>query len=242
MLKRTLALILGLLILAGTALADLPDFASMSFEDLNTMKQALDKEYFARPEAEGLTLGAGIYTAGVDFKPGTYYLGIVEPYTYGGEVSVQIKKGDAMPVRVGVLLGDVPLQTILNDGDSIYIETDQIYLSAREYDPEEFYKYKVPDGTFIPEGVYFVGEDIPAGRYSVSPGGIPAGRYEVFVPESKENGETRYVYKSGDAYRKTIWVTTDTKTVTIDLDDGDKIEVKRPIVMKKTEKTKLIFD
>ena len=242
MTKRIISLVLGLLLLAGSALADLPDFTSMSFEELNAIKQALDMEYFSRPEAEGRNLGPGIYTAGADFKPGTYYIGVVYPDAYGGSVPVQIQKGEDRAVRSYMTLGDAPLQTILNDGDNVYVESGKVYLSPKEYDPSELYQYQPPEGTRVPEGVYFVGEDIPAGRYSVYPGEVPGGRYEVYVRKTDEDGSTRYVYKSEKIYQNTVWVTAELKPVVIDLDDGDKIQIKNSVIMKKTEKTKLVFN
>ena len=229
MFKRFLAFTLGILLLLGSALADLPDFASMSFDELNEMKQALDKEYQSRPESEGFNLGPDEYIVGRDLLPGTYYVSMVYPAYNTNRTTVKfydsmeernaepkIQYHDHAKHDIDLKLGSDPQTLVLNDGEVVCVEWGSMFMKTSPYNPEDYYKYEPPEGVLIPKGTYTIGNEIPSGSYLVYPATVLTGAYSI-------NGE--------NFTRLAVFTTVDSSSIT--LNDNDEFLVSDSIVMTK---------
>lgn len=229
MLNRIMATTIGLLLLVGSALAELPDFSAMSFDDLNTFKQSLDQEYFSRPESEGVNLGKDEYIVGQDLRPGTYYVAMVYPAdsTYRTNVKFydsidernaepEIQYHDHAKRSLELILGDPPKTLTLHDGEVVCVEWGSMFIKASEYDPKDYFDYTPPEGTIIPKGKYTIGTEIPAGMYTVYPATVKGGRYEI-----------------NDGRTETVFVYPEVESSVVTLNDGDIFVVDTSIAMAK---------
>ena len=80
--KRIITVIVIIfLLIIPLALADSPDYSSLSFEELQNLKNAVDLEYNSRPESEGIELKEGVYIVGIDILPGKYYATMISRKT-----------------------------------------------------------------------------------------------------------------------------------------------------------------
>ena len=170
--KRFLATLMVLLLLATPVLAEGFDLESMDDSSLLALKKAVDMEYSSRIDSEPILLQPGKYIVGKDIKAGRWYVR-VNTYEPGEsawsvlEVNMADKGGRL--IRENLYLGDRSTVIDVFDGYSIEIDYFPLMFCSTEFDEEHIYKYEAPEGTFVPEGRYVVGEHIPAGTYRVAP-------------------------------------------------------------------------
>lgn len=164
MLKKTCLLLTALILLLGvaTAFAETPDLSQMTFEELAELRTLINAEMLTRPEAEDMVLGAGEYVVGRDLQPGTYYA-IYESGTWSSGY-VRIYKDETKEKRllhISIDPYDIYPMTDLVEGNIIVVEYNAIRVNMTGF-PD----YHAPEGTLIPAGVYEIGVEIPAGKYS----------------------------------------------------------------------------
>lgn len=251
--KKAFALLVTVVLLISCSVigfAEDIDFESMDFETLQAMKNALDYEYFSRPESKGISLSPGEYTVGIDIKPGRYYIKTVEPcvsdYTPRVHIYKDKEQFESRPrgyygeylYDAYCHLEDDQKSVSLEIGNFIYVESGSILFSRTSINQEDYYVYQVPEGTYVPAGVYKVGEDIPVGKYRVYSGTIIGGKMKIYFKEG--------TYKSDGSwhlgYDKLIEVDVKPTVVyeTVDLEEGYVVLVELDVVMKK--QAKLSFD
>ena len=253
--------ILGILLAAGI-ISSLPvmgaeiDVSGMDFGTLSELKQTVDREYHSRPEAEPFTVTKGYYTVGQDLKPGRYFIAQVSPDEdgYGVRMHVYADKAqfDARPSgRYGeyvsddyFVLGDDPKSMTLDDNNYLYIEGTLMF-SADEFSPEEYYTYEIPEGTYVPAGVYLVGEaedkDIPPGTYTAFPGTISGGDVKVYFEQDTYANDGSWHLGYDQHYD--IRVTKGNSSESFMLEEGNVLLVEKDVVMRKgTGGAKLVFD
>ena len=165
MLKKMLLALLALLMMcAACASAETPDLTQMTFEELAELRAQVNAEILTRPEATPIILGnGGKYIVGKDLKPGTYSFiyaggssGSAKVYVYQDETESKVLQD------FFVTSNKYAVFTLhdLKDGNCI-VPGFTIKLSAAGF-PE----YTPPEGVLIPAGIYEIGTDIPAGKYS----------------------------------------------------------------------------
>lgn len=233
--KRILPIVLVVLLFSISAFAEDLDLKTMDYEQLAELKQAVDKEYFARPEAEPHILAPGKYIVGQDIKAGTYYA-CVNSYEFNKSGLVDFEAYESLEVyNAGgdrlwceqLWLTKSAVRVILNEGNLLCINRFPITLSADELTEEQRYKYEVPEGTYVSCGIYKVGEDIPAGSYQIYMGSLDGG--EVYVYNKKD-------YKSHIAL-SVLW---GEHVKSLSVTEGDEVVVECDVVFRKQEK--LVFD
>ena len=69
--KKLIAVLLALVIASPAAMAEV-DLASMTFEELVQLRDAVLAEIITRPEVDSITLPAGEWNIGVDIPAGAY--------------------------------------------------------------------------------------------------------------------------------------------------------------------------
>lgn len=245
----TTLLLIALLIISCAASAEIPDFSAMSFEELQAMKMALDKEYNTRPESEGTTLVSGKYYVGRDIKPGLYFIAMVYPSaSYGAsfalyenaEILSKEEPGYSKLAKENEymsLSGD-PKSLSLEEQNVLCIDGGPVLLKASMFDPKDYYSYEPPAGTFIPEGNYTVGTEIPAGRYIIYPGTVKGGRYNAYGVITKEDGTTAKQTRNKNDWGSAIDISVvePIQGDQIELFDGDIIEIGKSVIMQKAQK------
>lgn len=241
MLRKVLLILIAVIFCAFTfaASAESSDYASMSFEDLNALKQAIDKEYYSRQEAGPRQIGVGQYLVGKDILPGTVYIAMTIPsdWTDYGAVGVYeseeaIEQKNAIASHT-IYIGSEPKAVQLNEGNILVVSWTDLLISYSNFNTSDFFTYE-PEGTPVPAGKYVAGEDIPDGRYEVFPGSAPSGYYEVFTPVT-ENGETTLVRQKAPEEYNRLHVYNPVNSTSITLKDGDVLVVEDPITMKKAQ-------
>lgn len=233
------------LFLGSACFAEGTDLKAMSFEELSSLKVAVDAELNSRPEAKPFDLSPGLYTVGKDIKAGRYYIMASLPLDYGAHIVVYETKDAYVqppldkPYEYGeykeryYLKYGKNIQIIdLEDGNYIYIQQASIKFSITEFTEEDYYEYTPPEGTYVPAGIYFVGEDIPAGIYQVYPATLAEGDVYIYENEAGKGGD--WIAHAG------IEFTLEGSYETVQLREGNKIEIDTDVVMKK--QPKLNFD
>ncbi len=239
--KKILSIALVALLLSVSAFAENLDLKSMNFEQLAELKQAVDNEYYAHPEAEPNVLAPGKYIVGEDIPSGTYYVCInsyefnqMATAWFGVYESREAYDSDSNTLwHDYISLGDQASCVTLKNENMVLIRSFPVTISVRELTDDERYQYAVPDGTYVPCGTYKVGEDIPAGTYQVYMGSIDGG-YLAIYPD-----DAAYKNRKGATYieLRVIW-SDHTKSAV--LEDGNVVVVSRDIVLRK--QAKLVFD
>lgn len=239
--KRILSILLVVLLFSAPAFAESLDLSSMSYEQLAELKQAVDNEYYMRPEAEPKILAPGEYVVGRDIQAGIYYV-CVNSYEFNKDASARFKayKSQEDYAAGGDLLwcewpalNKPSISVTLNDGNLLRVDYFPITLSVKELTEEQRYKYTAPEGTYVPCGIYKVGQDIPAGSYQVYMGSLDGGDVYVYADDSA------YSEKNYESHveLKVIW-TEHVKPLSVS--DGNVVVVKSDVVMKK--QAALVFD
>lgn len=90
--KKLVSIILFITLFVVPALADEIDLSSMTFDELLTLRAALNSEISMRLENESSNIYSGKYIVGEDIKAGTYVLFADMPSAY--YVSIQISWPD----------------------------------------------------------------------------------------------------------------------------------------------------
>ena len=251
MMKKLLIMMLCILFVSGTALGE-TEFSELPFDDLLTLKKSVDLEYASRPESEGIMLYSGTYVVGTDIKPGHYFAASVEPndINTGAYLSIYedmetFNREEEFYHKLAKYyefcgLGDQPESIILDAGNVIFLEYGSVLLKSEPFDPEKYYTYIPPEGTIVPPGTYTVGDDIPVGKYNAYPATLSGGEFKVLIRVIGDDGSSSLVTKNGMYSYTFIGVRKNQKYEPLDLEEGDILEVRNSIVMKK--QPKLVFD
>lgn len=201
--------VLLILALGGVSIAEQPgegsaavfDFTRFSYDELIGIKEQLDNELQTRPEAGARILQPGQYVVGKDIAQGIYDVGFVpaeEDDTYTNWYIYDTKQMYDYDVS-RLYLGDLPRnEGRVQTGSSVKVELFDgdyfvIYRSAASIErsgnavPVE-YDYTAPEGTSIPTGIYIIGEEIPAGKYTIWFNGEAPSRVRTYAnPEDATN-------------------------------------------------------
>lgn len=197
--RKFLATLLVLLLLSASAVAEGLNLEEMDDSSLLALKKAVDVEYSSRLDSEPLLLEPGTYTVGKDIKAGRWYVR-VNTYKAGTEGWATLLV--SLPDRGGSLFRDSLYlngrSTIIEvvDGYSIQIDYSPLMFCRTEFDESNTYKYEAPEGTFVPEGKYIVGEHIPVGAYRVCPAFFHETQIAVNRGESDSRSEVYHVIKT----------------------------------------------
>lgn len=249
--KRFLLLLIVLTLISASALAELPDFSAMSFEELQTMKTALDKEYYSREEVTTRTLYPGKYVIGEDIAAGNYVASMTEmPDRYNEVATFGVYKNteDYETVQQGsyaraiiegsVYFGDKPGSLTLEAGEVLYIGRGSLTIATPGTDFTELYQYEPPEGTYVPAGDYHVPEDIPEGTYQVYATDVNVLRFGIYHSEEKYAENITYHYGQDESFR--YFVSKSDPYTTIVLKEGYVLYAENNMIMKK--QPKLSFD
>jgi hypothetical protein len=192
----TLCLSLSLLVLFTLAAsADIStDFSNYTYNELISLKEALDTEIMSRPENGKTKLSEGNYVVGSDISAGRYTLYFLADETDDTSTDYFVYENKSMyDYDVDRLwLGDLPKnEGTIKDGKFASIELingDYFVLynsgaevertgNAAEIADSDFV---APEGTTIPTGKYIVGDEIPEGKYNVYCNGKSTSRFRVY--------------------------------------------------------------
>ena len=228
------------------------DIAGMDTSALSELKQRVDEEYYSRLKSEPITLVPGEYSIGTDIDSGEYYIAMVEP-NESGSVSFQVypdkepyeSEKDAL-FHENILenekfaLGGNTKEITLNDGYYIIVQDGPLMVSTSDFDPSEYYpEYEAPEGTRVPAGVYFVGNeedsDIPSGRYTIYPATIMGAYVKIYYSKEAYHNDTDE-YDSGE-----LAVTEPLIDIPIVLEEGSVIIFNYDVILKK-QTVDLSFD
>ncbi len=204
--KKLIALITGLVLLltpiAVSAEITQEELSSYSYEQLVELEKLVDAEMQTRPEHVVTVLQPGQYIVGRDLEPGLYTLGFSkskeeDKYSeYFVYESIEMYQYDVDRL----FLGDLPLvKGSLQEGSKINVELydGQCFVAYRSGVtierigdvPEIDTDYEVPEGTAIPKGIYSVGDDIPADKYSIIYNGKGTARVRAYADPSKATND-----------------------------------------------------
>lgn len=249
--KAILAAALALALLFSAATGAETDIQNMDFDALSKLKQAVDTEFASRPEAGVLTLTPGQYVVGRDLKAGRYLMMCSDPSYERNYASLHVYKDEAQFMarpsgKYGEYvsenrfsLGEAPESVVLADGNFLYLQSAGIVCTLYDFLEEDYYRYTPPEGTYVAAGSYLAGEE----------GELPAGSYDVYAADAK-GGEIRIYFKEEDFFNDGSWhlgcdkhydIDTGEKE-TIKLEEGYLLYVEKDVVMKRQNRTKLVFD
>ena len=248
--KRMISMIIITIfaIVTFSCLAESIDYSGLDYDSLYAIKQAVDLEFYSRPEAEPIKMAEGSYIAGVDIKPGRYYVMMNEPgsYSYARiHVYESRAKYDERPSGYYgeylsdyyAILGEAPISISFEEGNFILIDNGNTLFSVSEFSPEDYYQYEPPEGTIVPVGSYTVGEDgdIPVATFTVYAGDISGGEIKIYydIKTFKDEGSWHL------GYDKHIEVSA-TESDSVVLEEGYVVYVEKPVIMKR--QAKLVFD
>ena len=232
MLKKSFLLLTALILLLGavSALAETPDLSQMTFEELAELRTLIDAEMLTRPEAEDIVLAVGEYVVGRDLKPGTYYA-IYE----SGEWSsgyVRIFQDETKEKRLLYMSTDPASYNVYMLKDLVEGNVVVIEYNALRVNMTGFPDHHAPEGTLIPAGVYEVGVEIPAGKYSAF---LNAGASNIYVYQNMDayqNGKKQQSFRFGYTNRECV----------LSLQDGNIVEVKSNSVIMNKYVSTFTFD
>ena len=222
------------------------DLTGMSYDQLCDLKQALNLELQSRPEANPTILEPGAYEVGKDILPGRYFLMAAMPTTsFLDNLNVYIfENRELYESEKGYYsenaykkheLTNIAESHDLIDGEVVYFYSKRLALGKLEFTFDDVFEYKVPDGTYVPKGLYIVGQDIPEGTYRVYAGTKKAGRLSVF--SSQEEMNKKSTFNSYAECELTAYPSdSDDLFETIILSSGKYVKVESDVVMKKQAK------
>lgn len=209
------------------------DVHSMDTATLLTLKNTIDMELQSRPETSPFEVGLGIYVIGKDIAPGTYYISAKGLSDYTAAIGI-FENQEKYNANETIDWFYLPIEsdakrTILEEGYIIEIVSGPLMFSITEYEGGKYYTYTPPEGTHVPAGIYTVGIEIPAGTYQFYAATLDSRN--VYLYQSSINDEehdTIRIDATGTNYETAI------------LSDGNVLEVRSDIIMKK--QPKLNFD
>ena len=230
---RLSTLILSVIIFACSSLtccyAEGIDIQSMDTDALISLRNSINLELQVRPEASPFEVGIGTYVIGEDIAAGNYYIAAkgLSRYTAGINIyenSETYTSGETLdwfylPVE------DDAKRSILKEGYIIEVASAPLMFSLTEYEGGRYYTYTLPEGTYVPAGIYTVGIEIPAGTYQFFAATLDSRNVHLY--QTSINDEECDIIRI-DA--------SDTEYETAILSDGNVLEVRTDIVMKKQPK------
>lgn len=235
--KRFVVALLALMLFMSSAMAEGINLSEMPYEDLADLKKKIEIEFNARPEAEPFTLQPGGYIVGKDLKAGDYYI-MVDEYRlnqpcvswYGVYSDVNAYKADEEKLSYGYIdLTDNILKLTLENENYLQIRDFPILFSIRELSESEWRVYTIPEGTYVPAGLYTIGEDIPAGKYKVYMATLEG--YDIFVYEDQD----AYTDKNYMNRLETMVIWSD-HVLPLGVVDGNVVKINKDVIMVKQEK------
>lgn len=123
--KRTLAIILSVLLLIPAACAD--DYSAMTYDELLALREAITAEIMSRPEWKEVTVPVGSWIIGKDIPAGSYSIRIISRtlriYVYKSQTA---RTWD----RHFIVHDDDPIGQITLD-DGMVIELDEPCIFSR---------------------------------------------------------------------------------------------------------------
>ena len=249
--KKFLIALLAFLLIAGTVLAESSDYSSLSFDKLQEIKNAVDREYFSRSESSGFVLPTGTYVVGGQIKPGQYYVAMTEPDVsdYSSLIAVYEDKATFEKEEpyynklakcvVYLFLHEGEKGVLLEEGNVVSISEGTVHFKTTHFTQDELYKYEAPEGTLVPKGIYTVGVDIPEGIYTMFPATAKGGHLSVYALETNKNGET--VKKRHSDYGfVSVSVRKEIDSKQLILKKDDIVDVTESVILQKQQK--LNFD
>ncbi len=131
-------------------------------------------------------------------------------------------------------LGEEPKSFTLEEGNYMYLE-GTILVSPNAFNVSDYYEYELPEGTYVPAGIYLVGEgddkDIPPGTFMAYAGTINGG--EVKVYNTQEAFEEDGSWHWGADKHYTLKVEKNPVSEMVILEEGNVLLVESDVVMKK---------
>lgn len=198
--KRMLVFVLSFLFLAACTGASLAeeiaiDFTGYTLEELIQIKAELSEEITKRPGGEKMVMGVGQYAVGEDVPAGIYTFRFIqngdqerdrtEYYVYENESMYKydvdrLWLGD-MPRVEGSLKGEGETRISLYPGEYLILYYNGAEIERIGNVTERESGYEPPEGTTIPKGEYTIGDEIPAGTYTIYYSGKATSRVRVFA-------------------------------------------------------------
>ena len=219
--KRFLAALMVLLLLATPVLAEGLDLKAMDDSSLLALKKAVDMEYSSRIDSEPILLQPGKYIVGKDIKAGIWYARVntFEPgQNASARISVYVLENDKEDCifMEELRLGARSIVFDFEEESWFYVRKYPVMLCKSEFDEDQLYKYKTPTGTIVSEGSYVVGLDIPVGTYRIRSAFNKQTQVEV---ERGEKSDSRRIYR----VIASPW--DDSQTYYVSLVEGDRVAV-----------------
>ena len=215
---RFFPLLLALIMVFSIAFSEGLNLEEYDDEALLALKQAVDKEYFSREGSEAYSILPGQYTIGTDIKAGKYYIAKLKPSS--ASLSWFSIYEDREEIFHKALELSQTAMVDLFDGDILKISDNGLYIKSTMFTEEELYHYETPEGTYVPKGIYYVGEglDLSPGIYTFSTPSIEGCSVKIYKSKEKFNAE-----KAHESIK--IFVTTKGNSETRQLDEGYVLEV-----------------
>lgn len=129
--KRTLSLILAILILTAPALAAAPsvDLSAFSYDELVEFNQAVGREIMTRPEWKKINLPAGDFYGGEDIPFGRYTISIAEDNTHAYAITIGNTITDNKDFyRLDGSAGQRQLVITIGVGDYIHVTVGAMFI------------------------------------------------------------------------------------------------------------------
>lgn len=223
---RIIVIILVILSTFGICFAEEPDLTTLSVDELMALRQKINAELMTRPEAEDMILEAGEYLVGKDIKPGSYY---AIPAS-GGTQGVEVFTDSTMSTNIRYYHCDntfYEVQKITLDEGNYVVVYGPVLMNLTGF-PD----YHIPlEGTDVPVGVYEIGVEIPAGKYSLYCNGAQAN---IYVCKSRE-GAISDPYKDRLYYEHLDWRDDNRLISVLYLEEGNWFVISdSPVIMKKS--------
>lgn len=123
--KKLLIFVLVLFLVPAAVHAELADLSAMSFEDLLTLRDAVNAEIKSRPEWKEVIVPAGTWTVGVEIPAGSYSITAISRTV---RVDVYESKGAAYSSDHLIIHTDEPFGKLdLTDGMVIKIDESAVF-------------------------------------------------------------------------------------------------------------------
>ena len=231
--KKLLSIVIFFALLAGCAYscAEDIDLKSMSFEELIDLDTRLKAELLTRPETEDVIFVPGEYLVGEDIEPGTYYVRYATGSANCGSIRVYADATEEKRIysESSYEVRQDQYKITLESGNLVKIEDSGMAFSLTEK------KYTPVEGVIVQPGVYEVGVDIPAGRYTCNYNGHSHTRVRVYpnAEEMEESFGTKVV-------DETVSISDDSLSVI--LKEGYYLSIENNYCIMQKNETSISFD